>query len=97
MNTKPRTALAAAEIAAVFMLVIGLCVGLTERTSLPTGGVRCGSVFGGGSSAAVCDGVLSAPTVWTWLLIVVGALILLGGQVVNVVDRTGTSASTATV
>jgi len=92
---RPRTALAVAEIAAVFMLIIGLCIGLTERTTSSFGGASCGSVFSG-SDAAACNQVLSAPTVWTWLLLIVGAVILIAGQVSNIVQQISRGAGTNT-
>jgi hypothetical protein len=71
------------------MVVIGLLVGFTQKTTSQYGGAQCGSVLGGGgedlttTGVAVCQKALSTATTWTWILLIVGALIIVGGMIVN--------------
>ena len=75
------------------LIIVGLLVGFTQKSTSKFGGAQCGSVLGGGSDeltatgVAVCEKALSTPTTWTWLLIAVGVAVVLAGMVVNSVGR----------
>jgi hypothetical protein len=74
---------------AVF-LVIGLAVGFTNHSTPDVlYSSSCGSILGGGTGqqfakagAMTCDQVMAAPRTWTWLLLIVAALLLVGALMV---------------
>lgn len=71
------------------MALVGILVGFTQKTTSQYGGAQCGSVLGGGgeelttTGVAVCAKALSSATTWTWILLIVGALIIVGGMIMN--------------
>jgi hypothetical protein len=80
-SPRPRTALAAAEIVALFAFVIGLIQGFVHRTT--PSGTKCGSMFGDSVDTSACESVLAAPTAWTWILLVGAAAVLAAGWVID--------------
>lgn len=93
-NDRPRTALAVSETLGIFMLVIAAIVGFTPQTTGQLTGAKCGSVLGGGDGDALgaCERALSAPTMWVWLLIIVGVLTLATGRVIDALERSDSRA-----
>lgn len=98
-SSRPRTALALSEIVGGLMVIIGLIVGFTDRTTSQYGGAKCGSVLGGGgeglttTGVTVCDRALSTPTTWTWLLLIVGILVLIAGWIIDTIQKNSHASS----
>lgn len=90
-SQRPRTALAISEIFGGFLVIVGLIVGLTSHQTMPGGGLKCGSVLGGADGPAyafaACERALSTPTLWTWLLLILGALVLIAGWVIDAIQK----------
>lgn len=100
MSTEPesrvRNALATLVIFGGIFIIIGLIVGFVGRQTGQYGGADCGSVLGGGGSTdltttglAVCNKALSTPTTWTWILLILGFLLLISGWVIDAIQKNG--------
>lgn len=100
-TTRSRTGLAVTQLIGLLMAVIGVAVGFTARTTSQYGGADCGSVLGGGgdelttTGVGVCSKALAAPTTWTWLLLVLGVLLIAAGWIIDVIQRNQAQSSTS--
>jgi H+/Cl- antiporter ClcA len=90
---RARNALATMEIVGVILLIAGLIVGFAGHKTAQFGGADCGSVLAGGGGEltntgfALCDKVMSAPTAWTFILLICAVLLLICGWIVDAVQE----------